>query len=148
MGKRQEKIWKGPRLSQRCSDSRTFGRSKFPKWVAINPLNARKQSQWESPIMTHPDTVSLSLQPTKSATLLPRNTGGLERNTCYMLPPRISKRWESHPQSRWFKFQASCCFNYKFLVLIVFGIFRTTFFACDVWSLLRVFVVISGMTVK
>lgn len=83
MGKRQEKIWKGPRLSQRRSDSRIFGRSKFPKWVGINPLNARKQSQWESPIMTHPDTVSLSLQPTKSARLLPRNTGGLERNTCY-----------------------------------------------------------------
>ena len=55
----------------------------------------------------------------------------------HMLPPRIFKRWESHPQSKWFKFQASCCFNYKFLVLIVCGIFRTIFFACDVWSLLK-----------
>lgn len=146
MGKRQEKIWKGPRLSQRRSDSRTFRRSKFPKRVGINPLNAWKQSQWESPNNDPPGhfvTFSAANQIREAVTTKYRGFG--EK---HMLPPRIFKRWESHPQSKWFKFQASCCFNYKFLVLIVCGIFRTIFFACDVWSLLTVFVVISEMTVK
>lgn len=52
-GQKAGKDLKRTTAFQRRSDSRTFGSSKFPKRVGINPLNAWKRSQWESPIMTH-----------------------------------------------------------------------------------------------
>lgn len=57
------------------------------------------------------------------------------------------RRWESLPKRRWFKFQASCYFNYKGLVLIAFAVFRTAFWHM-VSAPLTVLVVTTKITLR
>lgn len=121
--RRQEKVWKGPQLSQALWD-RSFCRSKIPKGVWINVQNVSKQRQWES-LTTDPCPYFVTFPaPNITSRLWLRNRGCREK---HVLLHVSFKQRESHVKRRWCKFQASRYLSYKFLILIVFGIFRTTF---------------------
>ena len=100
-----------------------FWRSKVPKVGRVNVQNASKQRQWES-LTTGPCWYFVTFPaPNIMSRLWLRNAGCREKHT---LLHGSFKRQESHVKRRRLKFQASCYLSYKFLILIVSGIFRTT----------------------